>query len=287
MFEKVEAFYRPGSIREALRLLRSGNGRARIVAGGTDVAVEGDRSIRFLIDITQAGLNYIRRKGNACHIGATTTMAALESSPIVRSLAGGILAEASAACGSVQIRNMGTLGGNLANRSPAAETATVLLALDASLVLANERARHKVPLAAIYSHLRETLLDHAIIVEISIPSPPRGARWSFHKLARTAVDLSLVNLAAGLQLDSKFRVKWARIALGAVAPTPIRAVNAEQLMLGRTLDEALIEELCDEVAREVTPISDVRASAEYRRTMSRVLARRALEECTARSGCVL
>ena len=92
MFEKVEAFYRPGTIREALRLLRSGNGRARIVAGGTDVAVEADRSIRFLIDITQAGLNYIRRKGTACHIGATTTMAALEDSPLVRSLAGGFAA---------------------------------------------------------------------------------------------------------------------------------------------------------------------------------------------------
>ena len=287
MFEKVEAFYRPGTIREALRLLRSGNGRARIVAGGTDVAVEADRSIRFLIDITQAGLNYIRRKGTACHIGATTTMAALEDSPLVRSLAGGILAHALATCGSVQVRNMATLGGNLANASPAAELATVLLALDAELILASEKVRRKVPLTAIYSDLRGTLLDHALIVEIVIPSPPRGARWSFHKLGRTAVDLSLVNLAAGLQLDSKDRVKWARIALGAVAPTPIRAVHAERSMLGRTVDEALLEEVCDQVAREVSPISDVRASAEYRRTMSRVLARRALEECSTRSGCVL
>ena len=287
MFEKVEAFYRPGNVREALRLLRSGNGRARIVAGGTDVVVEGDRSIRFLIDITQAGLSYIRRKGNACHIGATTTMAALESSPAVRSLAGGILAQACAACGSVQIRNMGTIGGNLANRSPAAETATALLALDAEIVLDDGRARHKAPLAAIYSGLRETLLDHALIVEIVIPALPRGGRWSFHKLGRTEIDLSLVNLAAGIQLDSKDRVKWARIALGAVAPTPIRAVNAERLLVGRTLDEALLEEVADEVAREVMPISDVRASAEYRRTMSRVLARRAIEECTARPGCAL
>ncbi|SPE37921.1 Aldehyde oxidase and xanthine dehydrogenase, middle chain [Candidatus Sulfopaludibacter sp. SbA6] len=287
MFEKVEAFYRPGNIREALRLLRSGDGRARIVAGGTDVVVEADRSIRFLIDITQAGLSYIRQKGNACHIGATSTMAALESSPVVRSLAGGILAQASATCGSVQIRNMSTLGGNLANASPAAETATALLALDAQLVLAYERVRRKVPLTAIYSKLRETLLHDALIVEIVIPAPPRGGRWCFHKLGRTAIDLSLVNLAAGLQLDSKDRVKWARIALGAVAPTPIRAVNAERLLVGHTLDEALLEEVSDEVAREVTPITDVRASAEYRRTMSRVLARRALEECTARSGCVL
>src|ERR1039457_773693 len=106
MFDKVEAFYRPANVREALRLLHSGKGRARVVAGGTDVAVEADRSIRILIDITQAGLNYIRRKGNVCSIGATTTLAALEASPVIRGLAGGILAEASSTCGSVQIRNM-------------------------------------------------------------------------------------------------------------------------------------------------------------------------------------
>ena len=287
MFEKVEAFYRPGTIREALRLLRAGNGRARIVAGGTDVAVEADRSIRVLIDITHAGLNYIRRKGTTCHIGATTTMTALESSPLVRNLAGGILAQAAASSGSVQIRNVGTIGGNLANASPAAETATALLALDAEVLLAGAHGRRKAPVAAICSDLRKILLDQALIVEIAIPQPPRGARWSFQKLGRTQVDLSLVNAAAGLQLDSKGRVRFARLAFGAVAPTPIRAERAEHTMLGRTLDEALFEEVCDEVAREVTPITDVRASAEYRRTIARVLARRALEECSAGWGCLI
>ena len=279
MFDKVEAFYRPANVREALRLLHSGKGRARVVAGGTDVAVEADRSIRFLIDITQAGLNYIRRKGNGCTIGATTTMAALEASPVIRGLAGGILAEASSTCGSVQIRNMATLGGNLSNGCPAADTATTLMALDAEVVLANQRGRQKVPVAALYSSLRQAILDQALIVEVAIPIPPRGGRWSFHKLGRTEVDISLVNVAAGLQLDSKDRVKWARIALGAVAPTPIRAVNAEKLAVGRTFDEALLEEICDEVAREVTPVTDVRASAEYRRAMCRVLTKRALQEC--------
>ncbi|MBZ5620947.1 MAG: xanthine dehydrogenase family protein subunit M [Acidobacteriia bacterium] len=287
MFDKVEAFYRPGNIREALRLLQSGKGRARVVAGGTDVAVEADRSIRFLIDITLAGLNYIHRKGNSCAIGATTTMAEMEGSPVIRGLAGGILAQAASTCGSVQIRNMATLGGNLAHGSPAADMATPLLALDAEVVLANRRGRHTAPLDALYSGLRKTLLDQALLVEVVIPIPPRGARWSFQKLGRTAVDISLVNVAAGLQLDSKDRIKWARIALGAVAPTPIRAVNAEKLLLGRTLDEALLEEVCDEVARAVTPITDVRASAEYRRTMSRVLVKRALEACVPQTGCTL
>src|SRR5260370_9985442 len=103
MFEKVEAFQRPGNIREALRLRHSGNGRTRILAGGTDVAVEADRSIRFLIDITQAGLSYIRQKGGTCRIGATTTMATLESSPIVQRLAGRILAQPCPPCRPVPI----------------------------------------------------------------------------------------------------------------------------------------------------------------------------------------
>jgi carbon-monoxide dehydrogenase medium subunit len=287
MFDTVEAFYRPGTVREALRLLQNGKNRARVVAGGTDLVVEADQSIRFLIDITHAGLSYIRRKGKACVIGATTTMATLENSPAIRALADGILARAAATCGSVQIRNMATLGGNLANGSPAADTAAALLALDAEVVLAEARGRRKIPLTAFYSGLRKTAPGKALIVEVAIPALPRGGRWSFQKLGRTESDISLVNAAAGLQLDSQGRAKWVRIALGAVAPTPIRAVNAEKLLVGRKVDQSTLAEVCDEVAREVRPITDVRASAEYRRDMCRVLVRRALEECAAGTGCSL
>jgi len=284
MFDTVETFYRPGSVREAVRLLQNGKNRARVVAGGTDLVVEGDRSIRCLIDITHAGLSYIRRKGKACVIGATTTMAAIENSTAIGALAGGVLARAAATCGSVQIRNMATLGGNLAHGSPAADTATPLLALDAEVVLADARGRRKIPLTEFYSGRGKT---KALIVEIAIPALPRGGRWSFQKLGRTASDISLVNAAAGLQLDSKGRVKWVRIAVGAVAPTPMRAVHAEKLLLGRKVDESALAAVCDEVAREVRPISDVRASAEYRRETVRVLVRRALEECAAGRGCPL
>ena len=287
MFDTVEAFYRPGTVRETLRLLQNGKKRARVVAGGTDLVVEADQSIRFLIDITHAGLSYIRRKGKACVIGATTTMAALENSPAIRALASGILARAAATCGSVQIRNMATVGGNLANGSPAADTATPLLALDAEVVLADARGRRKIPLAAFYSGARKTARGSALIVEISIPALPRGGRWSFQKLGRTEGDISLVNAAAGLQLDSQGRVKWARIALGAVAPTPIRAAGAEELLVGRKVDQITLAEVCDEAVRAVRPISDVRASAEYRREMCRVLVKRALEECAGGTGCSL
>jgi carbon-monoxide dehydrogenase medium subunit len=288
MFDKVEAFYRPASVREALRLLSSGKGQARVVAGGTDVVVEDDRSVRFLIDITHAGLSYIRHRGTACVVGATTTMAELEASDVIQALAGGLLSRAARTCGSALIRNLATLGGNMANGSPAADMATPLLVLDSSVVMEDAKGRRKLPLAE-YLAARANRYAKALLVEVVIPDPPRGkgCQWSFQKLGRTAVDISLVNVSAGLQLDSRGRVKWARIALGSVSPAPMRASGAEQRMAGRILDHALLAEIGAEVAREVSPISDARASAEYRREICSVLTRRALEECSAPAGCSL
>ena len=289
MFEKVEAFYRPANVREALRLLHSGKGHARVVAGGTDIVVDGDDSVRFLIDITHAGLSYIRRRGAAWVIGATTTMADLEESDAIQALAGGLLCRAARSCGSVPVRNLATLGGNMANGSPAADMATPLLVLDAAVVMVDARGRRKLPLAEYLAGGRAARDAKSLLVEIVVPDPPdgKGCRWSFQKLGRTAVDISLVNVSAGLQLDSRGRVKWARIALGSVSPAPMRASGAEQRMAGRILDQSLLAEIGAEVAREVSPISDARASAEYRREICSVLTRRALEECSAPAGCSL
>ena len=260
-----------------------------MVAGGTDVIVRADPDIRSLVDITRLGLNYIRRKGDGWAIGATTLMAEIEASTAMRGLAGGILAKAAAACGSVQMRNMATVGGNLANASPAADMATPLLVLDAAVMAAGPRSRRKVALLDLFCIPGKTVLGKALIVEVILPAQPRGGRtgWSYQKLGRTESDISLVNVAAGMQLDAKGRCRWARIALGAVAPTPVRARSAEGLLAGRKLDQSLIERACAEVAREVSPITDIRATADYRREMSRVLAMRALEECAARAGCSL
>ena len=283
MFEKVEAFHRPTSIREAIRLLEGGTGRAEVVAGGTDLVVAANSTTRILIDITRAGLSYIRKAGGTCTIGATTTMAELEASSVIRGLAGGILARAAATCGSVQIRNVATLGGNLANGSSAADVAPVLLALDATVVSADPNGRRQLPVAE-YRKLVRSLL-----IEVLVPNPPGGKRcgWSFQKLGRTALDISLVNVAAGLQVDASQRVKWARIALGAVAPKAIRMVTVEEHMKGRMLSAVSIAEAAEGVMRAVRPITDIRASADYRREMSGVLVRRALGECAAQAGVAL
>lgn len=256
------------------------------MAGGTDVAVQADPSIRYLVDVTRLGLSYVRRKGKNLVIGATTTMSELERSPVITALAGGMLSKAASTCGSVQNRNMATVGGNLANASPAADTATPLLVLEAQLVLAGSKGRRKVPLSDFFTGPCKTVLGGALLVEIIIPAPPRGghAGWSFQKLGRNEADISIVNAAAGLQLDAHGNCKWARLALGAVAPTPLRIKSAESLLAGQPLDAKLIERAAEEVARRVRPISDHRASGEYRREMSKVLARRALRDCAVQAG---
>jgi probable selenate reductase FAD-binding subunit len=288
MFEQVEVFYRPASVREAVRLLASGKGRARIVAGGTDLVVDADSTVRALIDITHSGLTYIRKQGGVCAIGAATTMAELEESRTILALGGGILARAAATCGSVQIRSVATVGGNLANGSPAADLVTPLLVLDAVAVVADAKGRRKLPIAEYLAARGTKGLRQSLLVEVIVPaSKGRRCGWSFQKLGRTALDISVVNVAAGLQVDGAGRIQWARVALGAVAPTAIRAGATEENLRGRTLNAEAVAEAAEGVMREVSPITDVRASAAYRREMCRVLTRRALEECAEQAGCAL
>lgn len=289
MFDHIQAFYRPSSVPEAVRLLRRGSRQTRIVAGGTDLVVERDRSIRFLVDVTRLGLDYIRQNRSGLVVGATSTMDSLVHSPKIRALADGILATAASTCGSVQIRNVATLGGNLANASPAADTATPLLVLDAMVVMAGPRGRRKVSLEQFFTGPRKTLLNGALLLEIAVPALPGSPRagWSFQKLGRIQADIAVVNAAAGLAVDRAGRCAWARIALGAVGPTPMRARKAEALLAGQMLTQEVVDRAGDAVVQQVRPIDDLRASAEYRREMSRVLVRRALAECAARAGCSL
>jgi carbon-monoxide dehydrogenase medium subunit len=287
MFDHIERFYRPTTLREALLLLRKVGKHGRIVAGATDIVTQADRSSRFLIDINHVGLNYVRGNKRGCLIGAATTMAEIEHSPVTLAFAGGILAKAASTCGSIQNRNMATVGGNIANASPAADTAVVLLVLDTQVRVANSRRSRNIALTEFYSGPHQTVLNGDLLEEIVIPALPGGGRlgWSFQKLGRTETDISLVNAAAGLQIDPRGRIKWGRIALGAVGPTPMRARNAEGLLLGNRFSEELLARAGEAVMREVNPIGDGRASAEYRREMSGVLARRALHECASQAGC--
>ncbi len=231
MFDQVRAFHRPTSIAEALRLFaaeRRRGGSGRFVAGGTDLVVERDRKLRYIVDLTRLPLSYVKKKGGGWTIGATSRMADLEHSKALRGFADGILSEAAGSCGSPQIRNMATAGGNLANATPACDLAPPLLALDAAVVIAGKGGRRTLPLDRFFKGVRRTALDGALLVEILVPAPPKAPRaaWSFQKLGRLASDIAVVNAAVGIALDASGRCTWARIALGAVGATPLRARRA-------------------------------------------------------------
>ncbi len=287
MFDHIHSFYQPHTIPEALRLLQKDKAAACVVAGGTDLVLRAPRTVTALVDISRLGLSFIKRDGKAVRIGATTTMAELEQSAIIQRLANGILAEAARNCGGVQIRNLATVGGNLANGSPAADTATPLLALDAEVVLQSLRGKRAVSLTEFFCGPHQAGSSTALLVEIVIPAATPHSAWSLQRLARTERDLATVSVAAGLQLDARSRCTRARIALGAVAPQPTRALPAEAALVGQAVSAEAIENAAAAAARVVTPISDIRASAEYRREMSQVLVRRALQQCGARLGGAL
>jgi CO/xanthine dehydrogenase FAD-binding subunit len=282
MFDHIREFHQPATAKEAIRLLGCRNGEACLVAGGTDLALRAGRSISVLVDISRLGLSYVRRKGKSLHIGATTTMAGLEESVLVQLLANGILARAAASCGSPQTRNMATLGGNLANASPAADTAIPLLVLDAEVVLQGLRSQRTLPLDRFFIAPHATNAKHELLTEIVVHNAKPHTAYSFQRFGRTETDIAAVNLAAAIQLNRDGRCSHARLALGAVAPTPMRAQKAETALEGKVLTTGLIKIAADIAADEISPVSDIRASADYRREIGRVLARRALEECMQR-----
>ncbi len=281
MFDHIRNFYQPTSTREAIRLLTE-EGRACVVAGGTDLALRAGRSVQVLVDIGRLGLSYVKRKGGGLRIGATTTMAALEESVLVRLMANGILAKAAASCGSPQTRNMATLGGNLANASPAADTATPLLAMDAEVVLQGLRTSRTVPLEKFFTGPHATMRARELLVEILIPACKSPSAFSFQRLARTEIDIAIVNVAAAVRWDEARRCTGVRLALGAVAPCPMRSRRAEALLEGQFATDKLISKIAEMASEDISPISDVRASANYRREISQVLVRRALQECVQR-----
>jgi CO/xanthine dehydrogenase FAD-binding subunit len=279
VFDHIRAFHQPCTADEAIRLLQKPGGQACLVAGGTDLALRTGRSVTDLVDITRLGLDYIRRSGQGVRIGASTTLTALEQSPRVRHLANGILAMAAASCGTLQTRNLSTIGGTLANASSAADLATPLLVLAAKVVLQGLRSRRQVLLAEFFQGPHDTVATGSLLTEIAIPPCLPHTAWSFQRFSRTGTDIALVNVGAGLQLSRRGRCTWIRIAFGAAAPRPMRAPKAEAVLADSILNKPRIERAADVAAQEILPITDVRATAEYRTELIRVLLRRALEEC--------
>jgi len=270
----------PATLNDALLLKKERGADASVIAGGTDLILrmrDNVLSPALLIDLRAIPLANISLTDNAMHVGAYVTLAQL--------LANDDIAEnfpaLPAACrefAGPPIRNRGTLGGNIVNASPAADLVPPLLAYDASIVLASSGGDREMPLAEFFTGPGQTIMQpDEILTEIRLPLMPPRTAASFIKLGqRRSMAISIVNLTIRLTLDASSAVSEARIVLGAVAPTPIRAYAAERLLTGSEVSDELIEQVARNAEKEATPISDTRASEAYRKNMIAVLVRRAL-----------
>jgi CO/xanthine dehydrogenase FAD-binding subunit len=264
----------------AVALLVAHAPSAKVLAGGTDLLVDlkaPSASVDVLVDISRAGeLKTIAMTEDGLAIGALVTHSEIMRSPLIRRLAPA-LAEAAHAIGAVQTRNLGTLGGNLVSAVPSMDSGPVLLALDAAVEIAGPGGTRVLPLAALFVGPRRTCLAPAeLLTRIIVPSRNLGKPAAFLKFGlRKGQALALVNVAVALWCDDGI-CRAPAIALGAVAPTVMRATAAEARLDGRPLSDAAIAEAARIAAGEARPISDFRASAGYRRELVAVLTRRAL-----------
>jgi carbon-monoxide dehydrogenase medium subunit len=227
-----------------------------------------------------------RLKGDrqGLRVGAAVTARELELDAHVRR-GYQSLAEGGALVGSVQIRNLATVGGNLCNAAPSADMAPPLLALEAEAVIAGPQGERRVPLASFFLGVRRTVLAHdEVLVELVVPAPgPRSGGNYLRHTPRRELDIAVVGVAAQLTLSNGTCAK-ARIALAAVAPTPVRATAAEQALEGQPVTPEAIERAAELAVGAAQPISDQRGSADFRRHLVRVLTRRTLTTALARAS---
>jgi len=276
-----ERYFTPNTLDGVLDLLAEHAGKARIVAGGTDLLLELQRGQRpegtALIDVSRLkGLDAIVLDDQGwIHIGPLVTHNHCAGSQILNERAFA-LAQACWQVGAPQIRNRGTIAGNLATASPANDSIPPLMALDAQLTLRSRSGERVVPLEDFFVGVRKTLLrEDEMIVDIAFPAPEENSRSTFLKLGlRKAQAISVISVAVVLEIEAS-KVARVAVTLGSVAPTVIRATEAEQSLIGESLNDEVIHTAGKKAAEAAIPIDDLRGSAEYRRQMVQV--------CTSRS----
>lgn len=276
-------YLKPRKLDEVLHLLQDHpDGTCKVYAGGTDVIPKMKKRLinlpDLLIDLKGvSNLGYIRYDDSVgLKMGALATVADVSHSDTVKQHFP-LLAQAAGGIASPQIRNRATIAGNICNAVPSADSAPALLCLDSKLVCSSLNGNRAIEIGKFFSGPNRTVLKpDEILKEIQVPNLPEGSKGVYLKIStRSRMDLALVGVAAVLSFENGF-IGDARIGLGAVAPVPMRAKKAEESLVGKRASEKTIDRAARLAAEEAEPITDHRASSEYRRMMVEVLVRRAL-----------
>jgi len=282
--KRTEAFefYQPSTLQEASRLLKDNGPGGRFLAGGTDLVIamkEKGLLPKYIVDLKRVpGLSGIRENSDgSLTLGALTTMYTIETSALIKKKYP-FLAQSAAEVGSIQIRNRATIGGNMSNASPSADTSPAFIALGATATVANGSGERKIAIEDFFKGPGQCALNQdEILTEVTIPKTAANLVGEYIKFSpREMMDLAYVGVAVVYNLADDKKCTGVRIVLGAVAPTPIRAKRAEAALEGQILTEALAEKVGQLAAEEAKPISDVRSSADYRRAMVGTMTKRAL-----------
>ncbi len=278
----------PRTLDEAIALLREHGDDAKVLAGGQSLLplmMLGLARPGVLVDVNGIpGLDRIEADGDAVRVGALVRHRAVETDPRLRA-ACPVLADAAPLIGNIRVRHRGTVGGSLAHADPAAEVPLVATALGATVEVRGAGGARDIPVHEFFRGYLETALGPAEVVT-ALRLPARGPRMGYGlaELVRRSGDFATVSACAVLGLDGGGRCTHAAVAIGGVGPSALRMRGAERLLIGQLPGDRTLDDAADAVRAEVAPESDVHASADYRRAMARVMARRALGAAVARAG---
>ncbi|HVP78376.1 MAG TPA: xanthine dehydrogenase family protein subunit M [Thermodesulfobacteriota bacterium] len=269
------------SVKEAVSFLSEYGEKARFISGATDLSMQlkrGEAAPECLIRLGEVReLDFITHdESGGLRVGALTTVGEVANSPLIRSKFS-ILAQAAGMLGTPAVRNQATLGGNLCNAAPSADTAPPLLVLGAAVKIVGKGGEKIVPLEDFFVGPGQTILGRdRLLTEIRVPNIPAHSGGAYLKQKRRqGADLAVVGVAALVVMRGEV-LEDVKIALGAVAPTPIRARKAEEILRGRRADPDLLEKSSQTAVGEASPIDDIRGSADYRRELLAVLTKRAV-----------
>jgi CO/xanthine dehydrogenase FAD-binding subunit len=281
-------YLKPTSLAEALGLLNEHGDKAKVIAGGTDLMIQWKKKLLspdYLISLRNVPeLNFINCDGSL-RIGSATPHRSLELSPEILKWFP-VISDAVSGLGSVQVRNSATIGGNLCNAAPSADTAPPMLVLEAQVKIASTAGERSVPIETFFKGPGKTVLQTGeIVTEFSIAQPLPGTGMAYTKhTRRKAMDLPILGVAVLLSFNEDLSTcTRARIALGVAAPTPMRAKQAEAFLEGQSINEKVLAEAGEIAASEASPRTTIRGSEWYRRDMIRVLVKRTGLVCQQRA----